>query len=88
MSDDHRPRRGDKFWDRNRFKDFGEQPNGTITDIEWDDGECEITVTFMDHHRTKEQYFLVDIEGCWEECFGGTWMVYPRGSKHNLPQKV
>lgn len=76
----HKPRAGDKFWDRAVFLEetqYGKpsQPNGVIRNVNW--GEKEILVQF--HDKAVRTYTLDDILGCWEGAsFGGCWMLYPK----------
>lgn len=71
----HKPRNGDKFWDRNVFLDDKEQPNGKIRWVDW--SNKEIIVEFFDGNI--KTYDVEDILGCWETAsFGGCWMLYPK----------
>jgi hypothetical protein len=69
----HRPRRGDKFWDRTRFLERDGQPNGQIRYVDWENKEA--TVEFFD--GASETYDFDELEGCWEPLFGGCYMIYP-----------
>lgn len=74
---DHKPRRGDKFYDQSRMPD---QPNGFICMVDWEDRE--VTVQFWDDDQTRVQYSFDDIEDYYDSTFmGGGYYIYNRVSK-------
>lgn len=69
---DHQPRRGDKFYDQNIIGDG--QPNGKIINVDWEGRE--VTVQFLDAHKTWKTYDFEDIENYYyPESFGGIYML-------------
>ena len=71
----HKPRAGDKFWDRAVFLEEKGQPNGKIRHVNWP--EKEILVEF--HDKSLRTYTLDDIIDAWESAsFGGCYMLYPK----------
>lgn len=74
---EHKPRRGDKFWDEARKP---EQPNGRIIMVDWE--EKEVTVEFMNDDKTWGHYTFSDIEDYYDGTFmGGGYYIYDRVSK-------
>lgn len=71
----HRPRIGDKFWDRDVFVDEKKQPNGKVHSVDW--SNKEVVVLFMDGNmRTYDLWSIMD---SWEaSSFGGCFMLYRR----------
>lgn len=74
---DHKPRRGDKFYDQGRMP---EQPNGRIVMVDW--REKEVTVQFLNEDKTWKQYTFDEIGDYYDGSFmGGGYYIYDRVSK-------
>lgn len=74
----HRPRIGDKFWDKNVHIDENGQPNGKIRWVDW--SNKEVIVQFYD--SSVRTYDAEDLFDCWEaEMFGGSYILYPKITK-------
>jgi hypothetical protein len=74
---EHKPRRGDKFYDQTRMPD---QPNGFILDIDWE--EKEVTVQFHDENKSWKHYSFDEIENYYDGAsFGGGYFIYERVSE-------
>lgn len=71
----HKPRAGDKFYDRDISTDDKEQPNGKIRWVDW--SNKEVIVEFYGGH--VKTYDVEDIMHAWESSsFGGCYMLYPK----------
>lgn len=71
-----RPRRGHPFWDGSRepTSRTGEIISVIRNDDEWDVWEDgEVVVKFPDGNI--QSYIFEEIDGCWTDKFGGTWMI-------------
>lgn len=78
---DHQPRRGEKFNDQSRGP---YRSNGYILDIHW--REQEVVVKFYCKDPSSHEmnsYSFDEIEGCWTEAYGGTWIVNETDTESN-----
>lgn len=74
---EHKPRRGDKFYDESRKP---AQCNGFILMIDW--REHEVTVQFHDEDKSWKQYSFEEIEDHYDHVFmGGGYYLYERVSR-------
>lgn len=67
------PKVGDRVWIQDRHRNQGKQPNGTIINIIYDDGEVsEYVIRFLED-GVIETYDAFIYELVWTNKLGGLW---------------
>lgn len=69
----HQPRKGEKFNDKDRGP---YRANGYVVDIDWDQQQIQVKFWTKEDDVFEWAYYSFDeIDGCWTEKFGGTWVM-------------